>query len=116
MKKLTTKQEQIMEVLKKYEGSLSASEIHRRTEGIDLATVYRALDKLTRQKLIKKLVLDGTKALYEYTEQAHHHAVCGQCHEVIHFHIDESQLKRLVSVPGFETSDIEIIVRGKHQS
>lgn len=113
-KKITQKQQQIINVLNQHDGALSAAEIHRQTDGVDLATVYRALDKLSEERVIKKLVLDGKKALYEYTDHAHHHAVCDHCDEVIHFHLDESKLQELVSVPGFDINDIEIIVRGKH--
>ena len=112
--KITQKQQQIIDVLQKHDGALSVLEIHAQTQGIDLATVYRALDRLTDENLIKKLILDGKKALYEYTDHTHHHAVCDNCDQVIHFHLDESQLKNLVVVPDFEPTDIEIIVRGKH--
>jgi len=115
MKKLTNKQKQIMEALEGHRGALSAADIHEQVkDDMDLATVYRALDKLTEERLLKKLVLNGRKALYEYARDAHHHAVCADCDEVIHFHIDDTQLKKLVDVPGFDIQDIEIVVRGSH--
>ncbi len=113
-KKLTSKQKEIIAVLEQYDGALSVAEIHAQTPGIDLATVYRAVDRLSKEGLIKKLILDDKKALYEHTEHSHHHALCDNCDEIIHFQLDESKIKNLIDIPNFEASDVEIIVRGRH--
>jgi len=116
MKKNTEKQQQILSVLEKSHEALSAAQIHETLPHLDLATVYRTLDKFSEEGMIKKLILNGKKALYEHTEDSHHHAVCNDCDSIIHFHIDENELSNLVSIPNFDIADIEIVVRGKHKT
>lgn len=116
MRKNTEKQKQILSVLEKSNEALSAAQIHKEVPHIDLATVYRTVDKFSEEGVIKKLILNGKKAMYEHTQDSHHHAVCDNCENIIHFHIDEKELANLVSIPHFDIADIEIVVRGKHKN
>lgn len=110
--RLTPKRAQILNVLKAHKGSLSAAAIHTSLPNIDLVTIYRTLDLLVKEKIIKKIYLTGTEAQYEYQRSPHHHAICTECARVIHFDIADDSLAQLVNVQGFSIGDIELTVRG----
>ena len=112
MKKLTKKRQAILEVLQNSHEALSASEVHSQVSDIDLATVYRSLEFLTNEKLIRKLQLGTQEARFEYQKEHHHHAICTECERVIHFTAPDEKIKKLLGVGDFEVDELEVTVRG----
>jgi Fur family transcriptional regulator, ferric uptake regulator len=110
--RLTPKRTQILEVLTKKHGSVSAAEIHAALPDIDLVTIYRNLDLFVREKIIKQVNLGGGEAQYEYQEEPHHHAICTTCERVIHFTAPDARIKKLLNLEGFEIEELEVTVRG----
>jgi Fe2+ or Zn2+ uptake regulation protein len=110
--KLTQKRLRILEVLKACHGALSVADIHKRLPDIDLVTIYRNLDLFTKEKLIRQVHLGSDEAQYEYQTEPHHHAVCTDCHKVIHFTAPTEKLKKLLQLEGFDVDEIEVTVRG----
>lgn len=106
------KREQILNVLKKHHGALSAADIHKKLSELDLATIYRNLDIFVTDGEVKKLNIKDKEALFEYVQEEHYHAVCEDCDRVIHFTASGDKLKKLLKIPGFETDSIEITLRG----
>lgn len=111
-KRFSKQREKIFSLLKKSKKALSASQIHEKLPDINLVTIYRNLDVLTKEGVIKKLSLKDTESLYEYQRTPHHHAVCRECHKVIHFHAPDQKLKKLLGVEDFEIDELEVTVRG----
>lgn len=110
--RLTKKREQILDVLKKHHGTLSAADIHTKLPSIDLVTIYRNLELFTKEKIIKQLRLDSGEAQYEYQTEPHHHALCTDCKKVIHFTAPNEKLKKLLGIEDFTVDEIEVTVRG----
>ncbi len=112
------KRDQILDVLKQEHGALSANEIHTKLPKLDLTTIYRNLDVFVVGGEVKKLLLNGKEALYEYQEKPHHHAVCTECERIIHFTAPDDQIKKLLGIKGFQVNDLEVTVRGvcKHKN
>jgi Fur family ferric uptake transcriptional regulator len=106
------KRDQILDVLKQEHGALSAAEIHFKLPELDLTTVYRNLDVFVADGEVKKLLLNGKEALYEYQEKPHHHAVCTECEKVIHFTAPDEKIKTLLGIDGFTIDELEVTVRG----
>lgn len=106
------KREQILSVLKKEHGTLSAAELHERLPTVDLATIYRNLDVFVADGIVKKLTLGGKESLYEYQDKPHHHAVCSKCERVIHFTAPDEKIKKLLGVKDFQIDELEVTVRG----
>src|SRR5690554_2438660 len=83
--KKTPHRKAIIEVLTSAEQPISAKEIYDylkiRNIDISLSTVYRALDKLGEQELVKKLNFVGEdSARYESVKKGHrHYLVCLTC-------------------------------------
>jgi len=114
--RLTKKRQAILDVLKTKKAALSAAEIHAHLPEIDLATIYRNLEFFTNEKLIKKLQLGTQEARFEYQHEPHHHAVCGQCEQVIHFTAPDQKIIKLLGLEGFDIEELEVTVRGTHKA
>jgi Fur family ferric uptake transcriptional regulator len=67
---------------------LTAEEIflkaHYRCENLSLSTVYRILDVLCKKGIVTKSgLIEGGKAMYEITPEAHtHNLICVKCHKI----------------------------------
>jgi Fur family transcriptional regulator, ferric uptake regulator len=93
--------EQIVDLLADQRCCLSAQRIHERLDRrVGLASVYRALDTLTRLHLVHRVDVDGI-ACYEPADPGgdhHHHAICDECGRLDPFEDDE--LERLIDRVG----------------
>ncbi len=74
----------VLSVLERVGGFASAQELHRllqrNGESIGLASVYRALQSLTNDKIVDQLRRDDGEAIYRLCGQAHHHhLLCRNC-------------------------------------
>ncbi|MCF7923579.1 MAG: transcriptional repressor [Candidatus Izimaplasma sp.] len=78
----------IIDLLEKADGLLSASDIHQllidNDIQMDLSTVYRTLEKLTENNIINRIELEKEKqSLYEYNREKHHHfMICKSCNKI----------------------------------
>ena len=83
--KVTKRQEQLLEVLKKCEDELSGQELHRQLiidgKSIGLTTVYRNLQVLIKHGLIRSRHLPTGEVLYTPVDRDIHHLTCVQCGE-----------------------------------
>lgn len=117
--RLTKHRQAILDYLENCPQALSVSQIHAALPEINLVTIYRSLDYFVENKLITKLNLNSDEATYEKQHEPHHHAVCNECNKIIHFTLDDENLKKEFSLPGFNIKDVEITIRGnckaKHQ-
>jgi Fur family transcriptional regulator, ferric uptake regulator len=111
--KLTKHRQAILDTLAHHNGAISAQSLHTCLPHINLVTIYRTLELFTEQGMIRKLFLDGTEAVYEYQQHPHHHAICTDCHSVIHFDTKTDALKQLLTKKGFSVESIDITVRGR---
>ncbi len=110
--RLTPKRKQILEVLKKQCGTLSAKDIHTKLPAIDLTTIYRNLDLFVQEKLIKEVNLGSDEVHYEYQTEPHHHALCTDCNKVIHFTAPDESIKKLLGLENFDIQELEVVVKG----
>ncbi len=117
--KTTKSREAILNVLTKSRAALSANDIHKKLPTINLATIYRNLEAFVSHRQVKKLNF-ADEARFEIQETPHHHAICTECEEVIHFTLNDQKLIREFSLPDFTINDIELTIRGvcskKHKS
>ncbi|MFO7969791.1 MAG: Fur family transcriptional regulator [Bacillota bacterium] len=78
----------IIDLLEKADNLLSANDIHsillKENTKVDLSTVYRTLDKLTKNNIINRIELEKeNKSLYEYNRKKHHHfMICKNCNKI----------------------------------
>lgn len=110
--RLTKHRKEIIDMLKKTHGTLSAQDMHKLLPAIDIVTIYRNLDLFVTEGTIKKLHLDGNEAKYEYQAHPHHHAICNDCDRMIHFTIADATLKQQLNIPDFDITSVDLVVRG----
>jgi Fur family ferric uptake transcriptional regulator len=68
---------------------LSADDVVERVGGVDPSTVYRTLELLVEEGLVRRTDLGAGRAFYEPAhEHRHHHLVCERCGSVTHVHDD----------------------------
>ncbi len=83
--KITQRQEQLLEELKKSEDELSGQELHRQLiidgKSMGLTTVYRNLQVLIKHGLIRSRHLPTGEVLYTPVDRDIHHLTCVQCGE-----------------------------------
>ena len=82
---ITKRQEQLLEELKKCEDELSGQELHRQLiidgKSMGLTTVYRNLQVLIKNGLIRSRHLPTGEVLYTPVDRDIHHLTCVQCGE-----------------------------------
>jgi Fur family transcriptional regulator, ferric uptake regulator len=110
----------VMEVLARQECCLTAQEIfddlRARGHRVGIASVYRALDVLSKLELVRRLEI-GAAACYEPAHpggEHHHHAVCERCGKVDAFEDPalEDAIDRLARRQRFEVAVHEVTLRG----
>ena len=101
-----------MSALKQSKTALSAGSIHSLLPEIDKVTIYRNLDLIVFERLVKTLNFGGTETLYEYQHHPHHHAVCTDCDRVIHFTAQDEKIKKLLGLTDFQVTELEVTVKG----
>lgn len=107
---MTQKRTLLLNALKGGE-PLSASQLAQKLPKIDLVTIYRNLELFVQAGIVKRLQFED-EALYEYQEKPHHHALCENCHKMIHFSVSEEKLRKLIDIANFSVTSIDITVKG----
>ena len=118
----TKQREYILSLLKDNNGySLSAKDIlDRSKEAISKATLYRTLDKLEEEHILRKYYNELTSQYeYQYANKEesccnHLHLKCTTCGRLIHLHCSESStfLSHLVKEHNFYINQENTIIYG----
>jgi Fe2+ or Zn2+ uptake regulation protein len=112
----TTKHRQeILKFLEEAHEALSASDLHVALPHINLVTIYRNLETFSKDGTIKKLHLTTQEAQYEIQTEPHHHAICNECDEVIHFTTKDKNLIKEFALPGFTIKELDVTLSGTCQ-
>jgi Fe2+ or Zn2+ uptake regulation protein len=99
-------------------GHLSATEIYARvhasTPGLTEPTVYRTLDFLAQNDLVRATRAAGGKSMYELARHEHHHMVCSICgHEQ---EVSQIQLQEIYDqveqITGYQLTESHLTFTG----
>lgn len=71
----------ILDLLKKHH-LLTVAEIHKAVKVADYSTVFRNIEILLKERLIKKVELGNKKVSYEVEHKKHDHFICNDCGRV----------------------------------
>ncbi len=84
---------------------------------VAIATVYKVLDVLVANNLIKKVKTDRDIMRYDAIMEKHHHLYCSEC-DLIEDYIDDDLDVILIEyfknkkIPGFRMEDVVLQIRG----
>lgn len=81
---------------------LSIAEIHALLPKADYSTIFRNVESLTKEKSLKRIVIDNKSTVYELGDHRHDHFICGDCHK-----IEPISIPR-VSIKGHKIDDITV--------
>ena len=116
----TKQKELVLDAMHKYMGHPSADNVyeivHKDNPSVSKATVYRNLQILSDENLIKKLESSGKdEVLYDRNVSLHAHAVCVSCGHFIDVEVpgeEELDSKSIAEEQGFSILSHEIIFKG----
>ncbi|MDR1191443.1 MAG: transcriptional repressor [Verrucomicrobiales bacterium] len=116
MQRETKQREAIRLVFERHEAPLLPAEVlrlaRRRARSLSLATVYRTLNALAREKVLRLVALPGEAPRYELAgKRHHHHFVCRRCRKVFEVHACAGSIRRMVP-KGFVMDGHEITLYG----
>ena len=77
---------------------------------ISLGTVYRNLNTLVLEKLIRKIKVDDTHYRYDHNKDKHAHFICTKCSNIID--LPENMLKVVEEFDGNKVTDIDLSLTG----
>lgn len=119
--RVTPQRLQMLEVLHSEVDHLSAEEIHSRVAGtnpdLNLSTVYRTLEMLTAEGIVRQANLGGGRRFFELASETepHHHLVCKRCGRIEHIaarHLSDLE-SHLLAEHGFEVDEASLTSYGK---
>ena len=114
----TSQRQAVWDEIKSSKEHRDAEEIYlhlnnRKKIKVSRATVYRTIDVLVKNKLVRKMDLGDGKALYEpkINEDHHDHIICVETGKITEFYNEELELlqEKIVSEYGYK------LVRHVHQ-
>ncbi|NLH48022.1 MAG: transcriptional repressor [Myxococcales bacterium] len=116
--RMTRQREIILHLLRELETHPTADElfqlVRQQLPKISLGTVYRNLDVLFEQGLVRKLENSGPQRRYDGRMHPHHHAQCRQCHRLFDVPIEavSTPTIRLADELGFQLTEYRLELFG----
>lgn len=113
---LTLQRLVIARVLLSHPVHLTADQIWGRAKDImpeiSRATVYNTLDLFERSGLLRRLIIDAEKVVFDSNTAPHHHLYDSTTGEVIDIAPGELQVIGMPTLPpGVELEDVDVVVR-----
>ena len=110
--KYTKKREQIIEIFKTG-GLLTANEVCERLPKIDRATIYRNLDLLSKNGVLRKINIKEGVLSYELNKEGDHHQhfICTNCEKVIPIDVDVNLVNKK-KFKQFKMDTLEVNFKG----
>lgn len=98
----------ILEVFK-HAHVLSIADVQAQLGKVDFSTVYRNIEILIKEGLLKKIIVNEDLTVFELVnkEHKHDHFICNDCGKVEEIHIETAVLGQ-----GSDTKVTDVIVRG----
>ena len=123
--KITPQRMVILEAISSLKNHPSAENIiefvRRNHPNISVATVYKVLDVLVENQLIKMVKTDRDVMRYDAILESHHHIYCSDSDRIEDYFDDD--LNKLLGdyfkkkqIPGFKVEDIKLHIIGKYIS
>src|SRR3990167_6756454 len=116
---LTPQREVLLRVLSGAMGHPTADDLVRRVRKVlptvSHATVYRNLQELVREDLIRTLEVAGTAVQFEVNPDEHHHFVCRKCGHIWDVYLSSLDVRinrRRTGLDGFQVDHRNVQLHG----
>lgn len=117
--RLTPQREVLLRALSESKGHPTADDMVQRVREVlptvSHATVYRNLQELVREGLIRMLEVAGTSVQFEVNPDDHHHFVCGKCGQVWDVYLSNLDVRinrRRSELDGFQIERRDVQLHG----
>ena len=117
--RLTPQREVLLRVLSQTTGHPTADDMVQRVREVlptvSHATVYRNLQELVREGLIRTLEVAGTAVQFELNPDDHHHFVCDRCGHVWDVYLSSLDVRinrRRTEMDGFQVNRRDVQLHG----
>jgi len=99
--------EKIVDLLSK-EHLLSMADIKRKLKGADFSTIFRNIEQLVEDEVVRKVVVGKDVVLYELISKKsqHDHFICDDCGRISEIHISRAGLPKQANIS-------DVTVRGR---
>jgi Fur family ferric uptake transcriptional regulator len=118
--KVTHQRVKMLETLERFKKPLTAAEVHAEIADskVDLATVYRSLNKFADAGLISRIELGDDFTRFEFSSLHHHHHIicnsCGKVKEIELCNLDDLAVD-ISQKTGFRNIAHQVVFRGECQ-
>lgn len=114
--KYSRQRELIREVLEQSDGHPTADavyqEVRKKEPTISLATVYRNINQLADNKLIRRVVVPGDSDHFDHTLAYHEHMICTQCGCVVDIWPEKSLREQFTCMSDAEITGYDLVLYG----
>jgi len=98
MSRLPMAKELVLKVIQNASGPISSNEIQNKCTNFDRATIYRTLNTLKKDRLVRLVEIGDGAIRYESVEDHHHHLICLKCKSIHRVELPEIEEKRLSDI------------------
>ncbi len=116
--KYSHQRELILQVMKQSLGHLTARQVYQRVKEelptISLGTIYRNLNVLDEQNLIRRIVVPYGCDEFDYNPTEHSHFFCTKCESLydLEAHIDQKMKQVVEETTGYEITNTNVVFKG----
>jgi Fur family iron response transcriptional regulator len=89
------------------------AKVRRNFPMISRATVYNTLNLFVKKRLLRQLVLNDGKTVFDANVGRHHHFIDDETGRIYDLPWDAVKVSKLDSPSGFEVREYQVIVRGR---
>jgi Fe2+ or Zn2+ uptake regulation protein len=83
--------------------------------GMSRATVYNTLNRFVRQGLLRTLVLEGGRVVFDPNMNPHHHFIDDASGQVHDLPWEALEVKRAGALEGLDVREVQVILRGRRR-
>lgn len=87
-------------------------EVRKKESNISLATVYRNLNQLADNGMIRRVVVPGEPEHFDHTMAYHEHMICTQCGRVVDIWPEKPLHEQLEAFSNMEITGYDLILYG----
>lgn len=116
--KYSYQRELILQVMKQSQSHLTAMQVYKQVKKelptISLGTVYRNLNVLDEQNLIRRIVVPYGCDEFDYNPMEHSHFFCMKCENIydLESNIDQKMKQIVEETTGYEITNTNIVFKG----